>query len=100
VEPARSKRIAHMDLRAQMEQQEPLGSFPRGADEEFFKDLEEFLTIAYHAVNGGPFLLSIGGATDTHQLIRALVKAKLFDECAKCREIDRINAILDSEQRI
>jgi hypothetical protein len=99
VEPARSKRIAHIDLRAQMEQRDPLGAFPPGADELFFKDLEEFLTIAHHAVNDGPFMLSIGGSTDTHQLIRALVKATLFDECEKCDEIDRINAILDLEQK-
>jgi len=54
VEPARSKRIAHADLRAQMDKGN-LGGFPPGADELFFKDLEEFLTAAYQAVNGGPF---------------------------------------------
>jgi hypothetical protein len=100
VEPARSKRIAHLDLRAQMEERGPLGSFPVGADEQFFKDLEAFLTIAHQAVNGGPFLLSIGGASDTYQLIQALVKAKLFDECEKCPELDRMNAVLDAEERI
>jgi hypothetical protein len=100
VEPARNKRIAHMDLRSQMEKEKPLGAFPPGADIQFFKDLEEFLTVAYHAVNGGPFLLSIGGGNDTHQLFRALVKATLFDQCGKCKEIDRANAILDVEQEM
>ena len=38
VEPARSRRIAHLDLRAQMEK-ETLGAFPAGADEEFLTDL-------------------------------------------------------------
>jgi hypothetical protein len=100
VEPARSKRIAHLDLRAQMEEKGPLGSFPVGADERFFNDLEEFLTIAHQAVNGGPFLLSVGGATDTYQLIQALVKAKLFDQCEQCPELDRMSAVLDAEERI
>ena len=35
VEPARSRRIAHLDLRGQMEK-ETLGAFPLGADEVFF----------------------------------------------------------------
>src|SRR5262249_19033690 len=61
VEPARSKRIAHIDLRAQTEDKQPLGAFPEDADKEFFKNLEEFLTIAHQAINGGPFLLSVGG---------------------------------------
>jgi hypothetical protein len=100
VETARSKRIAHLDLRAQMEEKGPLGNFPIGADERFFNDLEEFLTTAHQAVNGGPFLLSIGGASDTYQLIQALVKAKLFDQCDKCPELDRMNAVLDTEASI
>ena len=99
IEPARSRRIAHMDLKAQMEQEGPLGAFPAGADDEFFNDLQEFVTEAYHEINGGPFLISVGMATDTHQLIRSLRKAELFDKCVNCREIDRINAVLDIEEQ-
>src|SRR5262249_46020054 len=70
---------------------------PPGADVQFFKDLEEFLTIAFSATNDGPFVLPVGG--DTHELFRALVKATLYDRCKSCNKIDRINAILDFEQK-
>jgi len=100
VEPARSKRIAHMDLHAQIEDRRPLGAFPPGAEKQFFKDLEEFLTIAYQALNRGPFSLSVAVAGDTHRLFRALTKATLFDQCQKCDGIERSNAILDLEQEI
>jgi len=99
VERARSRRIAHMDLRGQMGK-ETLGTFPAGADEVFFKDLAEFLSVAFQETTGEPFSLSVGGSSDTHQLVRALTKAELFDQCEKCREIDRINAILNAEQRL
>jgi hypothetical protein len=89
-----------MDLRAQMERIGPLGGFPAGADETFFRDLEEFLTIAHQEPTNGPLLPSIGGSTDTHDLIRAVVKAKLFDQCQQCNEIDRIKAVLNAEQRV
>jgi hypothetical protein len=96
VESARSRRIAHMDLRTQMER-ESLGAFPPGADEAFFKDLAEFLNAAFQETTGEPFSLPVGGSTDTHQLVSALIKAELFDQCQKCSEIDRFNAILDAE---
>jgi hypothetical protein len=98
IEPARSKRIAHMDLRTQLENVGPLGGFPTGADESFLADLGEFLNIAYYELTNGPFLLSIDGAIDTHELIRALVKGRLYDGCKLCSDIDRINAVLDVEQ--
>jgi hypothetical protein len=93
VEPARSRRIAHMDLRAQM-QKETLGVFPPRADEEFFTDFAEFLNVAFQETTGAPLSLSVGGSSDTHQLVRAL-----FDQCQKCSERDRIDAILDADQR-
>ena len=98
VEAARSRRIAHMDLKAQMEK-ETLGAFPAGADQEFLTDLEEFLNIAFQETTGEPFSLPVGGSTDTDQLVSALTKAELFDQCQKCSELDRFNAILDAEQR-
>jgi AbiU2 len=98
VEPARSKRIAHTDFSAQIEKQS-LGGYPEGADEHFFKNLEEFLSIAFRVTTGGPFLLSMATPSDTHRLITALRKAEAFDQCTECGEIDRTNAILDAEQR-
>jgi len=86
VEPARSRRIAHMDLRAQM-QKETLGAFPAGAD-----------NTAFQETTGAPFSLPVGGSTDTDLLVTALTKAELFDQCQKCSEIDRFKAILDAEQ--
>jgi hypothetical protein len=65
----------------------------------WFRDLDEFLNVAFQETMGESFSLPVGGSTDTHQLLRALTKAELFDQCEKCREIDRINAILDAEQR-
>ena len=97
VEPARSRRIAHLDLRAQMEK-ETLGAFPAGADEEFLTDLAEFLNTAFQETTGAPFALPVGGLPDAHPLISALTKAELFDQCQKCSEIDRFKAILDAEQ--
>jgi hypothetical protein len=98
VEPARSKRIAHTDFSAHIERQS-LGGYPEGADEDFFKNLEEFLSIAFRVTTGGPFLLSMATPNDTSRLITALRKAELFDQCTECSEIDRMNAILDVEQR-
>ena len=86
VEPARSRRIAHMDLRAQM-QKETLGACPAGAD-----------NTAFQETTGAPFSLPVGGSTDTDLLVTALTKAELFDQCQKCSEIDRFKAILDAEQ--
>jgi hypothetical protein len=91
VEPARSKRIAHTDFTAHIERHS-LGGYPQGADGKFFKDLEEFLTIAFREILGGTCFL---GSTqnDTHRFITTLWKAELYDHCTECSEIDRIDAI-------
>ena len=96
VEPARSRRIAHMDLRGQMEK-ETLGAFPAGADKLFFRDLAEFLN-TLQETTGEPLALPLGVFPDADPLISALTKAELFDQCQKCSERDRFNAILDAEQ--
>jgi hypothetical protein len=36
-------------------------------------------------------------STDTHQLLRALGKSVIFDQCTRCRETERIAAVLDYE---
>jgi hypothetical protein len=97
VEPARSKRIAHTDFTAHIERQS-LGGYPPGADNKFFKDLEEFLTIAFREIAGGTVLLSMATQNDTGRLITTLRKSELFDQCAKCSEIDRMVAIAASRR--
>jgi hypothetical protein len=94
VEPARSKRIAHADLRAELDQV-TLGKFPPEADLKFLNDLEEFLSTAHEHVIGSPVSLSIGGSDDVHLLICALTKARLYDTCAKCTATERTEAVLD-----
>jgi hypothetical protein len=92
VEPARSKRIAHTDFTTHIERHS-LGGYPTGSDDNFFKDLEEFLTIAFREIVGGTILLSMATPNDTRRLITALMKAELFDQCTECSEIDRMDAI-------
>jgi AbiU2 len=96
IEPARSKRIAHMDLPAQVERQPSLGSFPPGADIKFVQDLQWFIDIAYGHLNQGEHRpIAVALSTDTHQLVRALEKSILFDRCCKCTSGERAAAILD-----
>ncbi len=100
IEPARSKRIAHVDVSAQVERLENLGAFPKGADVQFLQDLQTFINIAYsHFHNGGNRPIGVAMSTDTHQLVRALEKAVVFDRCAKCNAGERSVAILDYEDR-
>jgi hypothetical protein len=100
IEKARSKRIAHTDLDAQLVARESLGAFPKNAERQFLRDLQKFINIAYgHVTNGQPLPIDVTGATDTDRLVRALIKSVLFDQCSKCGEIDRITAVLDYEDR-
>jgi hypothetical protein len=100
IEPARSKRIAHVDLPAQLERWDNLGAFPEGAEKQFLQDLQDFIDIAYghfHAGRDRPIVAAMN--TDSHQLIRALGKSVVFDRCPNCDEAQRANAILDYEDR-
>jgi hypothetical protein len=100
IEPARSKRIAHMDLPAQIEQWDNLGAFPRGAEVQFLQDLQTFINIAYgHFNGGGHHPIAVAMSTDSHQLVRALEKSVLFDECLRCTSSERAVAVLDYEDR-
>jgi hypothetical protein len=89
IEPARSKRLAHADLRAELDKV-TLGKL------QFLKDLEEFLTIAHEHLGATAVSLSIGMSHDAHALVRALVKSRIYDTCAKCTPTDR--AVLDYER--
>jgi hypothetical protein len=97
IEPARSKRLAHADLRAELDKV-TLGIFPAGADRQFLKDLEEFLTIAYEHLGEPAVSLSIGMSHDAHALVRALVQSQIYDTCAKCTPTERALAVLDLER--
>jgi len=100
IEPARSKRIAHVDLSAQIERLENLGAFPKGADTQFLQDLQTFIDIAYgHFHNGGYSPIAVAMSTDSHQLVRALEKSVIFDRCSKCDAGERAVAVLDYEDR-
>jgi hypothetical protein len=50
---ARNKILSHNDL-ATMVAGAPLGEFAQGADEKYFKDLQEFVNIVHGEVIGGP----------------------------------------------
>jgi hypothetical protein len=63
IESARSKRIAHTDLTAQMDKIADLGKFPKGAERKFLRDLQVFVDIAYGH----------------------LTKAKIFHSTSRCR---------------
>jgi hypothetical protein len=97
IEPARSKRLAHADLRAELDEV-TLGEFAAGADRQFLKDLEAFLTIAHDHLGETPGSLSIGMSHDVHALVRALVKSQIYDTCAKCTPEERLIAVLDCEE--
>ena len=97
IEPARSKRLAHADLRAELDKV-TLGIFPAGADRQFLKDLEEFLTIANEHLGEPAVSLSIGMSHDAHALVRALVQSQIYDTCAKCTPTERALAVLDLER--
>jgi len=99
LEPARSKRLAHTDVRAELDQI-TLGKFPSGADQQFLKDLEEFLTIAFEHLGETGVSLSISMSHDADELVRALVQSKIYDTCAKCRPEERALAVLDLEREM
>jgi len=100
IEPARSKRIAHIDFLAQVERWDNLGAFQEGAEVQFLQDLQTFINIAYgHLHNGAHRPIAVAMSTDTYKLIRALEKSVVFDRCPKCTSGERAIAVLDYEDR-
>jgi hypothetical protein len=96
IKPARNKRSAHFDLVAQTEQQGDLGSFPKGEDEQFIRNLDTFASTAYeHTHDGNPTSIRRGMSTDTHELIKALESSILYNRCSKCSDGERAIAALD-----
>jgi hypothetical protein len=98
IEKARSKRIAHVDLHAQMHRLDSMGAFEPGEDVTFLRDLQEFINIAFaHLHNGPTRSIALAMPTDTHKLIRVVEKGILFDRCYRCTEKDRNTDLLDFE---
>jgi hypothetical protein len=96
--PARNKRIAHIDLHSQINRIEAMGRFEKGEDAKFFIDLQSFFDVAYrhvHAAFAPP--IRVGGSTDTHKVLRAIEKATLYDRCHRCTEDQRAVDVLDFE---
>jgi hypothetical protein len=100
LEPARNKRVAHTDLRSQINRLEAMGTFCKGEDIKFFADLQSFYDIAYRHVFGASApAIAVGASTDTHNVFRAFAKATLYDLCPRCPERQRNIDVLDFEQR-
>jgi hypothetical protein len=99
VEPARTKRIAHTDLVAQVDHLPNLGDYMPGEDFAFFANLQSFFDVAHRDLHPGepspPHAL--GMSTDVHNVMRAFAKAQLYDQCAICTETDRATHLLDSQ---
>jgi hypothetical protein len=98
VEPARNKRGAHTDLKSEVEQL-TLGGFPPGSDKRFLGDLEEFLSIAHEHL-GMPFSRSLPVADGARQLVRRLLKSRLYDSCASCSVDERVEALQRVEREL
>jgi HEPN superfamily AbiU2-like protein len=98
--PARNKRIAHIDLHSQIGRLEVMGRFDKGEDKTFFLDLQSFFDVAYrHVHNASAPAIALGASTDTYKVIRAIEKATLYDRCYRCSEAQRATDVLDFEQR-
>jgi hypothetical protein len=101
VEPARSKRIAHTDLHNQVYQPAPLGQFDKGEDAQFFIDLQSFYDVAHRHVFGSTAPpIAAAASNDTYKVVRAIMKATLYDRCNRCREADRATDILNFDQSL
>ncbi len=100
IEKARSKRIAHVDLDAQVSRAPAMGGFQPGEDFKFLRDLQQFVNVAYGQLHNGhirPIRPAV--SSDAYRLIRALEKAALYDRCYRCSETDRNADLLDFQGR-
>jgi hypothetical protein len=98
IEPARSKRITHIDLSMQTEKVDALGKFAKGEELYFLQDLQSFIDVAYgHLHDGRCRPIAVGASTDTYNLVRAIQKSVLYDQCVRCTEQQRITNFLASQ---
>jgi len=92
----RTKRGAHLDLDAHTWNPRTLGAFPQGADDEFLRDLEEFLKIAMaHLDPDQHVTLRIAMSEDVDSLVLALAKSVALDQCPTCSPGGRAREVLD-----
>jgi hypothetical protein len=93
----RNKRGAHLDLNASTDQCHVLGSFPKGEDTAFFRDLEEFLHIAMgHLSPDDHVSLEIAMSDDVDGLVKAIERSVAFEQCSKCTSGERARRVLDN----
>jgi AbiU2 len=80
IEPARNKFISHAD-RSAILQDLTLGAAPQDAWDQFWQDLDEFVSIIYKEIIGEPFgITSLAMATDADGLLKALKHAECFEK--------------------
>jgi HEPN superfamily AbiU2-like protein len=100
IEPARSKRVAHIDVHAQIGRVEEMGKFPPGEEKTFLADLQKFVDIAHGHLHGGASRsINPAVSNDTYAVVRAFEKAALYDRCYRCGQSERAADLLDFEQR-
>jgi hypothetical protein len=96
VKEYRTKRGAHLDLEAHKSNARALGAFPQGADDNFLRDLQEFLQVAMAHVDPNEHVtLQIAMSEDVHRLALALAKSVGFDQCPTCPRGNRAEKVLD-----
>ena len=84
VEPARSKLVAHADLRAHL-QQLTLGGCTEAEEREFWVNLQDFVSAAHEEAFGGPFEIDAAmpegdGASLIHRLVDAADDQDLVEQ--------------------
>jgi hypothetical protein len=86
IEKARSKRVAYIDLDAQVSRLPNVGKFDPGEDLEFLNNLQDFVNVAYGELHGGNVRPLRPPQGDAYKLIRAMEKATLYERCYRCSE--------------
>jgi AbiU2 len=65
--PARNKRVAHIDLHSQINRLDAMGQFDKGEDAKFFANLQSFYDVAHRHVHGDtPSPIAIAMSTEGH----------------------------------
>jgi hypothetical protein len=78
--PARNKFISHADKAARLAGN-PLGGVADGDWNQFWADLQDFVSLIHQKVHGLPFYINgVARLTDAHGLLKALKHAECFDE--------------------
>ena len=98
--PARNKRIAHIDLHSQINRLDAMGRFDQGEDAKFFLNLQSFFDVAHRCIHGDTAPpIAVAMSTDTYKVIRAIGEAMLYERCRCCTSSQRAIDVLDLEGR-